>query len=228
MTKILAIDTATDACSVAVFINGEIVEDFSFIPRLHSQQLLPKVEQLLAKCQASVQDMDAIAFGCGPGSFTGIRIATAVAQGLAFAANLPVVPVSTLAAVSQFAIRKYNANRVFASLDARLHEIYWGTYQACEGIAVFCSEVIPQEQVGAPEQIAQIMSSINVSDWIGAGNGWRYYERLNVGLSNYYADIYPHAHDIALLACRSVEKGEVLAPDEAMPSYVRNDVVRNA
>ena len=125
MAKILALDTSTDACSVALEVDGERTEIFKVIPRKHTHELLPMVEQILASAQLSVRQLDAVAFGRGPGSFAGIRIATGVTQGLAFAADLPVVPVSSLAALSQGYYRVSNDqdSPIISALDARMNEV---------------------------------------------------------------------------------------------------------
>ena len=125
--KLLALDTATEACSVALNIDGELTEHYELLPRRHSRELLPMVEKIIAAAGLSLTQLDAVAFGCGPGAFTGLRVATAMAQGLAFGADLPVIPVSTLAALAQQAHRCYQSTHVLAAIDARMDEVYWGT-----------------------------------------------------------------------------------------------------
>ena len=121
--KILAVDTATEACSAALYINGDIQERFEIAPREHTRLLLPMVDSLMAEAGIRPQQLDAIAFGCGPGSFTGVRIAAGVMQGIAYGADLPVVPVSTLAAISQSCLQKTAHDTIFTAVDARMNEI---------------------------------------------------------------------------------------------------------
>ena len=135
MATLLALDTSTDACSVALQHKGEVLEDFRVIPRQHTKQLLPMVEEILAQAGISPAQLDAIAFGRGPGSFAGLRIATGVAQGLAFATERPVLPISTLEAMALLMMQQ-GQSRVAASLDARMNEVYWACYEQREGLPV--------------------------------------------------------------------------------------------
>ena len=128
MPTLLALDTATDACSVALWVNGKSYERFDVVPRRHSDLILPMIDALLAEANASLADVDAIAFGCGPGSFMGVRLATSVAQGLAFGLDCLVVLVSTLQGLAQAAYQVTKAERIMAGWDARMGAIYWGAY----------------------------------------------------------------------------------------------------
>src|SRR5438552_15269054 len=126
--KLLALDTAGELCSVALF-DGAVWHERSIVAgQSHSQHVLPMVQECLAHAALRLQDLDGIAFGAGPGAFTGVRIACGVAQGLAFGANLPVVPVPTLLALAQHAWREHQATNVFACLDARMREVYVAFY----------------------------------------------------------------------------------------------------
>lgn len=129
MSKLLALETATPACSVALWLNGEITQQFEIAPQRHSDILLDRIDKLLSDAGMNLKNLDAIAFGSGPGSFMGIRIATAVAQGIAYGIDLPVIPVSTLQALAQVAYQKIKSERVIAGWDARMDSIYWGVYQ---------------------------------------------------------------------------------------------------
>jgi tRNA threonylcarbamoyladenosine biosynthesis protein TsaB len=126
MTTLLALDTATEACSVAVLHDGRVHSHYEVIPRLHAQRLLPMIKQIMAEAGAPLSAIDAIAFGRGPGAFTGVRIAIGVVQGLAFGLDRPVLPVSNLAVLAQGAYRLHGARQVAAAIDARMDEVYWG------------------------------------------------------------------------------------------------------
>ncbi len=133
MTTLLALDTATEACSVALLHDGKVLSHYEVIPRLHAQRLLPMVQTLLGEAGVALSAVDAIAFGRGPGAFTGVRIAIGVVQGLAFALQRPVLPVSTLATIAQRAWREHGAAQVAAAIDARMDEVYWGCYREQAG-----------------------------------------------------------------------------------------------
>ena len=152
MTTLLALDTATEACSVALLHDGKVASHYEVIPRLHAQRLLPMVQALLGEAGVALSAVDAIAFGRGPGAFTGVRIAIGVVQGLAFALQRPVLPVSTLATIAQRAWREQGATQVAAAIDARMDEVYWGCYREHGGeMQLVGSEaVLPPEQAVLP------------------------------------------------------------------------------
>lgn len=220
MSVILALDTSTDACSVALMHAGQIDEDFRIIPRQHTQQLLPMVKAMLQKHQLRVQDLDAIAFGRGPGSFAGIRIATGVAQGLAFGAELPMLPVSTLEAMALSA-HQAGAEHVIAALDARMDEVYWAAYHFAQGLPV---QVAP-ERVDAPVSLSCPDTALQ---WQGVGSGWCYQASMPASVQeavvSIQQDIYPTAAAIATLALRDFQAGKTVAPEQALPVYLRDDV----
>lgn len=221
--KILAVDTATEACSVALFLDGDVKEIFKVAPREHSKLLLPMVDQLMAEAELSPQQLDAIAFGCGPGSFTGVRIATGVMQGIAYGADLPVVPVSTLAAISQACLQKSEHDRVFTAVDARMNEIYWAVYQRdAEGYA----ELLGEEKV----QPAATVEALGQTGY-GVGSGWCSYEqvlceRLGGLLLGFDASYLPHSADIAVLGAIGVKRQQTVTVEQAMPVYLRNKVAK--
>ena len=163
--KILAIDTATEACSAALYFDGEINQQYRVAPREHSHIILPMIDQLLAEAGIRVSDLDALAFGRGPGSFMGVRIAAGVTQGIAFAWDLPVVPISTLAAIAQTAHAETGATSVLSAIDARMNEVYWGAYRLSDD---GCMELTGKEIVILPEQV----NCPGEHDWCGAGSGW--------------------------------------------------------
>ena len=132
--KILIIDTSTEACSAALSINGQVTSLFEIAPRIHTKLILPMIDQVLKQKNVTVNQLTAIAWGRGPGSFTGVRIGSGIMQGLALGSDKPVLPISTLAAMAQQAIEQANAEYVMAAIDARMGEVYWGLYQNVEGL----------------------------------------------------------------------------------------------
>lgn len=221
--KILAVDTATEACSAALYIDGEIQERFEIAPREHTKLLLPMIDSLMAEAELRPQQLDALAFGCGPGSFTGIRIATGVMQGIAYGADLPVVPVSTLAAISQACLQKTEYDTLFTAVDARMHEIYWAVYQRdAEGFA----QLLGKEQV----QPATEVDALQLTGY-GIGSGWQRYQqalttRLKDQLIAYDADYLPHSAEIALLGAVGVQRQQAVSVYQAMPVYLRDKVAK--
>ncbi|KJK05238.1 MULTISPECIES: tRNA (adenosine(37)-N6)-threonylcarbamoyltransferase complex dimerization subunit type 1 TsaB [Pseudomonas] len=218
MTTLLALDTATEACSVALLHDGKVSSHYEVIPRLHAQKLLPMIQQLLADAGTTLSAVDAIAFGRGPGAFTGVRIAIGVVQGLAFALERPVLPVSNLAVLAQRALREQGASQVAAAIDARMDEVYWGCYQQVDGeMRLLGSEaVLPPERAVLPEDAS--------GEWFGAGTGWGYAERIPVVLSGQDATLLPHALDLLSLATFAWQRGEAIAADLAQPVYLRDNV----
>lgn len=218
MTTLLALDTATEACSVALLHQGQILSHYEVIPRLHAQRVLPMIQQLMAEAYLPLSALDAIAFGRGPGAFTGVRIAVGIVQGLAFALDRPVLPTSNLAAIAQRAGREYGAQQVAVAIDARMDEVYWGCYQAREGVMQLqgLEAVLPPEQVSLPRTAE--------GDWLGAGTGWGYAARIPVTPKGLEAGLLPHAQDILALALPAWHRGEAVIPDEAQPVYLRDKV----
>jgi len=218
MTTLLALDTATEACSVALLHDGKVSSHYEVIPRLHAQKLLPMIQQLLADAGTTLSAVDAIAFGRGPGAFTGVRIAIGVVQGLAFALERPVLPVSNLAVLAQRAMRERGVSQVAAAIDARMDEVYWGCYQAVAGEM----RLVGDEAVLPPER-AQLPADAS-GEWFGAGTGWNYAERIGVTPSSQDATLLPHAQDLLTLATFAWQRGEAIAADLAQPVYLRDNV----
>lgn len=223
--KLLAIDTSTEACSAALAIDGHISERYEIAPRKHAELILPMIEALLAEAGCTLAQMDAIAFGRGPGAFTGIRIGTGVVQGLAFSIDRPVVPVSSLAAMAYGAMSTFNADHVLAGIDARMGEVYWGAYQrsAASGVTLLAEEAVCKpEETFIPE---------SVSGWIGAGTAWQTYGELLVArykgrVAEHHAAIFPRANDIAALGVIGFEAGLAVSAEDAQPIYLRNNVAQ--
>jgi tRNA threonylcarbamoyladenosine biosynthesis protein TsaB len=221
MSIILALDTSTDACSVALNIDGTVHALFEIASKSHTQRLLPMVDEILAGAQLSLHDVDAIAFGRGPGSFTGLRICAGIVQGLAFGASLPVIPVSTLQAMALYQFRQTHTNtsHVLASLDARMDEIYWGVF--AEDSDGLCSVVEP-ERVMKPEDVVATLGK--QPDLVGVGSGWNYAALNEIEPQNIFPDIHPRAEEIALLAARDFARGNVVDALGAQPIYLRDTV----
>ncbi|KAF0193093.1 MAG: putative protease [Gammaproteobacteria bacterium] len=222
--KLLAIDTSTEACSAALYVDNEVAECFRIAPREHAVLILPMIEQLLGDAGLSLNRLDALAFGRGPGSFTGVRIAAGVIQGLAYGAALPVVPVSSLAALAEGVRRERQQSRVLAAFDARIGEVYWGAYQADEPGRMV---LIGEEQVCPPKVVPEPAAGA----WFGAGSGWRAYidaltSRLGNRVAGFDAECYPHAADVARLAVAGLAAGQAVDAERALPVYLRDNVAR--
>jgi tRNA threonylcarbamoyladenosine biosynthesis protein TsaB len=221
--KLLAVETSTEACSAALFINGEIRERFELAPKKHTQLILPMIDTLMVEADLKPQQLDALAFSRGPGSFTGVRIATGVIQGIALGADLPVVPISTLAAIAQDFFDNNGDDVAFVAMDARMGEIFWGVYRRnAEGYA----ELIGDEAVTSAEQI----EFPNLTG-VGIGSGWGvYHQELMTrlaGLVNHYkADMLPRAGAIARLGAKDFELGLAVPVEQAMPIYLRDKVAK--
>ncbi|WP_313086218.1 tRNA (adenosine(37)-N6)-threonylcarbamoyltransferase complex dimerization subunit type 1 TsaB [Pseudomonas sp.] len=218
MTTLLALDTATEACSVALLHEGRVLSQYEVIPRLHAQRLLPMIQALLGEAGIALSAVDALAFGRGPGAFTGVRIAVGVVQGLAFALQRPVLPVSTLATIAQRAHREQGSRQVAVAIDARMDEVYWGCYRSHDGEMQLCGleAVLPPEQVSLPRDSA--------GEWVGVGTGWGYGARLAVQPSTVDSSLLPHAQDLLELAGFAWRRGEAVEADQAQPIYLRDNV----
>ena len=222
-TRILAIDTATEACSVALWNHGETLAHFELCPREHTQRILPLVEQILAEAGLTLSQLDALAFGRGPGSFTGVRIGIGIAQGLALGADLPMIGVSTLQTMAQGAFRRTGATRVLTAIDARMGEVYWGEYSRTaqggwQGEA--------SEAVLTPEQVQARAQSLS-GQWATAGTGWTSYPDLVAGTLLTLNDgdmLLPHAEDMLPPALDAWSAKRTVAVDQAEPVYLRNEV----
>ena len=247
--KILAIDTATENCSAALWIDGNVVQREVEVERGHAELILTMVDELLAESSTKLGGLDAIAFGRGPGSFTGVRLAASVTQGLAFGADLPVVPISDLRAVAQRALANAGAQhpgpehaeaqqprsghaatprQVLVCNDARMQEVYWACFQRSANDLM--------EPVGI-ERVSKCSEVELPAEWTasgtgvsGAGRGFRAYaqlkERLAQLLINIEDNILPGAREIATLAVAEVRAGRVVPAEAAVPIYVRDDVAR--
>ena len=224
MTNILAIDTSTDACSVALYMNGECREIYELIPRQHSQRIFSMLRELLPSGNLREQGIDAITYANGPGSFTGLRIAASAVQGLAFANELPVLPVSSLACQAQTALREGVAQpegHVLSMIDARINEVYWALYNFQGGLATLLQGPV----VCAPEAVAFAAQHDRL---VGVGGGFRYTDCLPGGVQSALletrVDLYPRAQDLIPQALASYTSGDWQQPAEVKPVYVREEV----
>ncbi|HJT50928.1 MAG TPA: tRNA (adenosine(37)-N6)-threonylcarbamoyltransferase complex dimerization subunit type 1 TsaB [Nitrosospira sp.] len=215
--KILAFDTSSEYCSIALLLESDILGEEVLAGQRHSELVLPKVSQMLDESGLTLAQLDGIAFGSGPGSFTGLRIACGIAQGLAFGAGLPVIGISTLEALAQQA----GGTRIIAALDARMHEIYHAAYQKTMDEWQVVSEptlCLPQNAPLVPEQ-----------GWTGCGSGFDMYpEVLRTRYEGYVNHIIsglrPNAGVMAQLAAPRFARGLGVDPADAAPLYIRNKV----
>ncbi|MGF1724142.1 tRNA (adenosine(37)-N6)-threonylcarbamoyltransferase complex dimerization subunit type 1 TsaB [Photobacterium nomapromontoriensis] len=222
-TKILAVDTATENCSVALLMGDDVISRCEFAPREHTTKILPMVDAVLADGGICLNQLDALAFGRGPGSFTGVRIGVGIAQGLAFGADLPMLGISTLAAMAQGTYRQHQAEYVLTAIDARMDEVYWGQYirQTDGDWLVHDREIVIKPAVLA-EQV-----QISQGQWYTAGTGWGSYAdalaKLPVELIH-GSVLYPDSADMVHLAKYALARGEAVAAEDATPIYLRDTV----
>ena len=215
--RLLAFETATEACSVAVYVDGAVHERFEIAPRRHAELALPWADLVLAEAGVSRSQLDAIAVGRGPGAFTGVRLAIAIAQGVALALDRPVLPVSTLAALALQA----SGERRIAAIDARMGEVYLARFQQ-DGDDL---GALGDEVVVAPADAVHP----GAGPWHGIGTGFGAQEGA---LRERFADVLasvepaglPRAGDVARLAALAFSRGEAVAPERAEPAYLRNNV----
>lgn len=210
----LAIDTSTEFCSAALWLHGEVHVRRTHAGQLHSSLLLPMVDELLRAAELSLRQLDGIAYGAGPGSFTGLRIACAVTQGLALGADLPVVGISTLESIAE----QTDAERVVVALDARMAEVYWAAYaRAANGWHCLTEPVL-----SAPESV----TTPDARAWLGAGNGFAAYETLRrqSSFARIESGLMPDAAAIARLAVVAFTRGEGVDAALAAPVYLRDKV----
>lgn len=218
--KFLALDTADQRCSVALLADGRLLEREVVAERVHAEVLLPMVEQLLAEAGLRLKALDGLAFGRGPGAFTGLRVAASVAQGLAYGAGIPVVPVSNLAALAASAHRQHAAGRILAALDARMQEVYWGAFEV-RGEEI---KALAEESLSPPEALTVPAGGA----WYGAGSGWAAYPEALKGrvspLDGVDARCHATAGDIARLGYKALQQGGAVSPERAVPVYLRDNV----
>ena len=215
--KLLALETSTEACGVAISLDGKIHERIDH-GQHHSDVILGMVQEVLAESGLSLKQLDAIAFSRGPGSFTSLRIGAGVAQGLAFGADLPVIPVSSLAVLAQ----GVDALKVLAAFDARMNQVYWGAYvRNAKGLV----ESVGNEIVIAPVDVPLPEGQ----GWVGAGSGWDVYadlltRKLDSCLTEWRAKVFPTGRAVATLGAAAFAAGQAVSPEQAIPVYIRDEV----
>jgi tRNA threonylcarbamoyladenosine biosynthesis protein TsaB len=229
--RILALDTATENCSAALLIDGRLTARERLLPRGHAAHILPMIEEVLGESGTALASLTAIAFGRGPGAFTGVRLAASITQGLAYAAGLPVVAISDLRAVAQRLLGlAATAGRVLVLNDARMHEVYWGCFErGADDLAAPAGE----EQLGRPESVRLPQAWAQPGEgprvW-AAGSGLAAYPELKLylrTLGGTREDLLPCAADIARLAVPEVLSGRLQPAEEALPVYLRDEVTHS-
>jgi len=230
--RILAIDTATESCSAALLLEEQLLQREQLLERGAAEAILPMVAELLTEAGVTLSMLSAIAFGRGPGAFTGVRLAASVTQGLAFGAGLRVVPVSDLQALAQRVLDEARGiERVLACTDARMREVYWGCFErTVDGLARASGKehvsrpaevrLPPTWRGGSPESFPGGLA--------GVGSGFRAYPQLpaELGLGTVFGALLPRAVEIARLAVPEVAAGRILSAEQALPVYLRDDVTR--
>jgi tRNA threonylcarbamoyladenosine biosynthesis protein TsaB len=221
MPIILAIETSSELASCALLSGDTLLARASSGVRTHSQSILPMVQELLAEAGIALRDCDAIAFGSGPGSFTGVRTACGIAQGLAFGASLPVVPIVTLDAMAEACRQQTGAADVLAVLDARMGEVYWAQYHHTD--AGGWQQVVPPS-LCAPDDVAPLPTAAPLA---ACGNGFSAYPDSFAGrdfAAGALAEVMPHASQVAQLARIELAAGRSVSAAEAQPLYLRNKI----
>ena len=242
MSKILAIDTATEACSAALFLGDRVLEKriisrFQFAPREHTKLILPMMDEVLEEAGIALKDIDAVAFSRGPGAFTGLRIAAGVAQGIALSVDKPVITVSTLKALALQAAKTFTEKKglIISVLDARMGEVYWCIYQYKLGEL----NQLVDEAVSKPEEmlvkVAEITQTSDESaNVIAIGSGWEVYvtdKSADASLAPmldipFLKNKLPDATEIVELAAKLFDESETVLPEDAQPIYLRNNVAK--
>ncbi|KAE9625873.1 tRNA (adenosine(37)-N6)-threonylcarbamoyltransferase complex dimerization subunit type 1 TsaB [Aeromonas veronii] len=220
--KILAVDTATEACSAALLVGDKLFSRWEEAPRDHTRKILPMVQAVLEDAGISLSDLDAIAFGRGPGSFTGVRIGISVAQGLAFGAGVPLIGISTLAAMAQGAYRLDGAEQVLTAIDARMNEVYFGRYELIDGRM----QLVGDEVVSEPAALVDVRGKL-AGPVTCVGTGFETYGETLSGLADELAVSqvrFPAAEDMLPLARAAWLAGEAVPVEQATPVYLRDKV----
>lgn len=219
MRRILALETSGEAGSIALAIGEAVLERRIATPREQTATILPHVESVLAQAGIALADLDAIAFGRGPGSFTGLRIASSVAQGFALALDLPLLPISSLAAIAQGVWRRDRIETSLVCTDARMGEVFWACYRVRRGLA----ELVGNEHLSPPAGVGPAPAGA----WAAAGDGYARYAvelaELMAGAARVCADAGAEARDLLPLAAGALEAGSIASLETALPAYLRRE-----
>ena len=222
---LLALDTSTEACSVALWHKGEKTHLDELAQRTHTKRILPMVDELLANSGINLKQVDALAFGRGPGSFTGVRVGSGIAQGLAFGADLPVIAVSNLTAMVQAAFELHQAENVAAAIDARMNEVYFSQVKRekvrSEFGEFFQWSPVIEEQVCQPEKVLEQLSDLTA---YRVGTGWAAYPQFKDSGLEGSDIILPSAQYMLELALTDYAQNKVISALEIEPVYLRNEV----
>lgn len=219
--NILALDTGTECCSTALLYQGSVFERVAMTQRDHSDLILGMMDDLFEEAETTISVVDAIAFGRGPGSFTGVRVGAGVAQGIAFARDIAVIPISSLMAVAQGAADELDIDNIAVAMDARMGEIYGASYRRDNEIV----SLVGVEQVCSPEKF----TPESEQQWTGIGTGWGAYDELlrqnfAENLGQVSIAHYPLASSVLKLAQIEADAGRLLPAEQAMPVYLRDNV----
>lgn len=219
--KLLAIDTVTEMASIALLAGEDLLMDQALVPQQHTNVILPMIQQKMAIAGLSFKQLDAIAFSRGPGSFTGLRICASITQGLAIAYDLPVIPVSTLAILAQGSYRLDQKTSVVACLDARRHEVYWGSFKQADGMMT----PVGEERVIAPDAVKTEQGG----PWHGVGSGFKSYaaeldRNSQVYLESIQAERFPLAQDAMVFATHAFQNQKMVDAALAIPTYLRDNI----
>jgi len=222
--KLLALDTSSDACSVALQLDNSISATHVVEPKQHTRLLIPMLKDLLRDAGIDPGDLDAVVLGNGPGSFIGMRIAASVAQGLAFGSGLKIVPVSSMAAIAAEVMKIYSAAEVIVAQDARMNEAYLGIYRNDgKGIPTAITDEVLQ-----PIEKIDGLAAANASELFAAGRAWEKYPalwELNRAAISKIVDVhYPKARYLLGLGVRAWQAGEAIEPENLAPAYIRSKV----
>lgn len=238
MPNILALDTSSDYCSVSLYTNGHYYSHSELAPRSHTQLLLPMAKAIVDSHGLELNQLDAVAFGCGPGSFTGLRIAAGVAQGLAYGLGCSIYPVSNLKAMALQAYKKTGQKKVLVAIDARMNEVYWSVSQINTFEGHTSVATIGVEHVSTPESLVLADTVLDEQKGaaakkeseglVGIGSGFNFLTRLPLDvqqrISHIDASARPKADEVCELALHAYQQGQAGGLTEAMPSYIRDTV----
>ncbi len=221
--KILALDASTEACSAAIYVNGEIIERLAITPRKHIEVLMPMIKEVMEESGRQFSDLDGLAFAAGPGSFAGLRIACGFIQGLGAGLNLPIVPVSTLETLALPVFEDHPEANVLTIMDAKMNEIYWAVYTRGEKgrlVTVF------EDQVSSMDAMIEAVKAHGFESLYGVGDGFDLDPALKetLNLVEISSRKHPRAGEVALLAINDIEQNLGLYADQVSPIYLRHDI----